>query len=66
IMRSNPGDILEDPLVGVGIHNFLNSSLSRNQRENFIREVRLQLEADGAKGVKVKFEKEITVEGRYE
>lgn len=66
IIRSDPGDVKDYPLLGVGISNFINGSFSSSQADRFKREIRLQLESDGAKNVKVKMDTELNVSANYE
>ena len=66
IVRFNKGDVLDSPLTGVGIEGYINGALSSKGKDEFKREIRLQLEADGAKRVRIEFLEELNIEGSYE
>lgn len=55
ILLAQKGDYKQHPLVGVGLANYINSPLSGVDRLRLEREVRLQLEADNAREIKVKY-----------
>ncbi len=66
IMRSNPGDIKDHPLLGIGIDKYLNSPLSQGIQQRISRDVRLHLQSDNAKNISVSFVDTLKIQATYE
>lgn len=49
ILIAHPGHYKNAPWVGIGIEDYLNAPTSGMARQRLEREIKLQLEADGAK-----------------
>lgn len=57
ILLAQKGEYKQSPLTGIGILNYLNAPINGVMRLKLEREIRLQLEADGAQNVEVKVSK---------
>lgn len=66
IVRSNPGDIKDHPLLGIGIDKYLNSPFSQGIQQRIMRDVRLHLQSDNAKNISVMFNDKLKIEATYE
>lgn len=60
LLLAQKGEYKQSPLTGIGILNYLNAPVEKKTRDMLEREIRLQLEADGAANAQVK----VTKEGR--
>ncbi len=58
ILAAQKGEFRQSPLVGVGILNYLSSSMTFITRRKLEREISMQLAADGAAEVEASFSKE--------
>jgi|AMZC01.1.fsa_nt_AMZC01002902.1_16 hypothetical protein len=67
LMISEKGDFKESPAVGIGLVKYLDSPFSGKQRLQFIREVTLQIEADGGTNTEIQMDSSgnITVRTTY-
>ncbi|NPV35070.1 MAG: hypothetical protein HPY80_00215 [Bacteroidales bacterium] len=67
LMISEKGDFKESPAIGIGLVKYLDSPSSSKQRLRFIREVTLQIEADGGSNPEIQIEPSgnITVRTTY-
>ena len=59
ILIGKPGQYKKDPWVGVGIEDYLNAPISPRVRQELEREIKLQLDADGAKNTVIKLDSEL-------
>ena len=66
ILRSNPGEIKDYPLLGLGIANYLNSPISQRIKQVVKRDLRIQLQSDNAKNIKIDFSNQLKVKANYE
>lgn len=69
ITVSNPGHHKNAPLLGVGIADLINGSFTPSEIADFERNIRLNLESDGAKQVTVSIDKttkKISIDGKYD
>lgn len=68
IMVAEKGHFKQWPLVGMGILKYLNSPMSKVQRDKFEKDLYLQLLSDGAKDIEVSYEPDGTIkaDARYE
>lgn len=68
ILLTAPGHIKDAPLIGVNITNYMNAPFSPKTSAELEREIRLQLQADGATNIIVKVDPKsqtITTNGTY-
>lgn len=66
ILSANKGEYKQHPLVGVGIQDWLNGPITSLELARLEKEIRTQLEADGASDISVSFGDTLKVEARYE
>lgn len=62
ILAAHPGEFRHDPLLGVGIEDWLQAPLSFIVRRKLEREIAIQLETDNATDVTVDFSSDGTIE----
>lgn len=67
LLASVKGDFKESPALGIGLVRYLDSPFSAGQRLKFVREVSLQIEADGGTKPEVQFgpQGDITIKTTY-
>ncbi len=53
LLKSNKGDWKEYPLVGVDLNKSINSTLSLQNTDAIVKQIKLQMEMDGFTGVKI-------------
>lgn len=53
LLLAQKGDYKQSPLTGVGIADYVKSPLTAIKRAGLERQIRIQMEADGASGVDV-------------
>jgi len=53
ILLSHKGHFKQFPMIGVGIHHYINSPDSAINRDKMLKEIKLQLESDNAQNVDV-------------
>ena len=68
VLLARPGDYSQHPFLGVAVEDYMNAPLTPNVLQTLERQIKLQLEADGAKRVKarVKSITDIQIEATYE
>ena len=68
ILLSNVGDFKNVPWIGIGIESYLNAPFDGKIRQTLEREIKLHLESDNAKQVKIRMTNlfETTIEAVYE
>ena len=69
VVLSNPGHFKNAPLLGVSIIDLMNAPLSPAVVADIERVIRLQLEADGAKEIKVSIDpttQKFYINGKYD
>lgn len=54
VILSAPGHFKQNPLIGVDILQYVRSPMSPSTVSQLEREIRLQMQADGAKNIKVR------------
>ena len=54
LLMTSPGHVKDSPLTGVGIVKYINAPLSPRIVSELERNIKLQIEADGAKGATAK------------
>lgn len=53
LLLAQQGEYKQSPLTGIGILNYINAPMDTKRRGELERNIQLQLEADGARNVKV-------------
>ena len=68
ILLSKAGDFKNVPWIGIGIENYLNAPFDGKIRQTLEREIKLHLESDNAKKVKIALKSidKINIEAEYE
>lgn len=68
VCLSAPGHFKSSPLLGVNLREYINAPMSPQTIENLEREIRLNLELDGAKNITIEIDpetKSINTNGTY-
>jgi len=68
VLLSSPGHFKNAPLIGVGIREQLNGPLTPKLIEDLERQIKLHLEADGAKDVRAVIDpvtQKVSINGSY-
>ena len=68
LLIAQKGEYTQNPVLGIGVSRFLRAPEDAKVRAKLEREIKLQLEADGATNVKVKVNSidDIDIDAKYE
>lgn len=65
LLRTTPGDVKDYPLLGVGIHSFINAPFSNDVKQRLKKKIRLQLLSDEANNIAVSYQDKLIVSATY-